>query len=218
MTEMAPLLDALRHFNVRVYRSIWNRIRQFWQAERWVRVTDEEANIRFVGLNTTRGSIAAMKIKNALDEGKIDQAQAQQFAMQLQADPSMMQPANPVAEIDIDIELDEVQDTVTAQFEQFDQLTKLIPAAPQPYIPIMFKMMVEASSLRNKDKILAVAEQLEQPQANPAQEAMQQLQMAGAQAEVEKTQSETARNLADAEAKASKVQLDAFRAGVDAAA
>lgn len=217
MTEMAPLLDALRHFNIRVYRAIWNRIRQFWTGERWVRVTDEEANVRFVGLNTTKGAIAMLKLRNAVEEGKVPMEQAQQFAMQIQSDPSMMQPANPVAEIDIDIELDEVQDTVTAQFEQFDQLTKMIPAAPQPYIPIMFKMMIEASTLRNKDKILKIAEQLEQPpQPDPAQEQMKALAMAAAQAEIEKTQSETAENVADAQAKMAGIQIDAMRAGMAA--
>lgn len=217
MTEMAPLLDALRHFNIRVYRSIWNRIRQFWTGERWVRVTDEEANVRFVGLNTTQGAIAMLKLKGALEEGKIPMEQAQQVAMQIQSDPAMMQPANPVSEIDIDIELDEVQDTVTAQFEQFDQLTKMIPAAPQPYIPIMFKMMIEASTLRNKDKILKIAEQLEQPpQPDPAQDQMKALAMAAAQAEVEKTQSETAENMADAQAKMAGIQIDAIKAGLGA--
>lgn len=219
MVEMAPLLDALRHFNIRVYRAIWNRIRQFWQTERWVRVTDEEANVRFVGLNTSQGAIALMKLKNALDEGKIDQATAQQYAMQIQSDPRMAMPANPVAEIDIDIELDEVQDTVTAQFEQFDQLTKLIPAAPQPYIPVMFKMMVEASSLRNKDKILAIAEQLEQPaQPDPLQQQAAMLALAKGQAEVEKTQSETAENVAQTQAIMAETQLDAFKAGASVAA
>lgn len=220
MTEMAPLLDALRHFNVRCYRAMWDRIRQFWTEERWVRVTDDERTVRFVGLNTTKGKIAAIKLREALQNGKIDQQQAQQFAMQIASDPSMMQPANPVAEIDVDIEIDEVADTVTVQFEQFDQLTKLIPAAPPQYIPVMFKMMVEASQLRGKDKILEIAEQLEQAQSQPdpmAQQA-QMLQLAGAQAEVAKTQSEARKNEATAEATLAGVQIDAFEAGMSAAA
>ncbi|OYW37744.1 MAG: hypothetical protein B7Z45_05365 [Azorhizobium sp. 12-66-6] len=141
MTEMAPLLDALRHFNIRVYRAIWNRIRQYWTGERWVRVTDDEKNMRFVGLNTTKANLAAMKLKDALKAGQIDQQQAQQFAMQVQADPSMMEPANAIAELDVDIEIDEVQDMPTLQMEQFDQLTNMIPSAPQPYIPFMFRLL-----------------------------------------------------------------------------
>lgn len=214
MTEMAPILDALRHFNIRVFRSVWNRIRQFWTAERWIRVTDDEKNIRFVGLNTTKGALAGVRIRDALRSGKIDEAQAQQFAMQVQSDPSMMQPANRIAEVDVDIEIDEAQDTPTLQIEQFDQLTKIAPMAPPQYIPAMFEMLIEASNLRNKDKLREIAEQMKAP--DPMQEQMGQMQMAGAQAEIEKTQSETAKNLATAEATQVKSMTDSIQAGLNA--
>jgi hypothetical protein len=63
MTEMTPLLDNLRHFTIRMYRQVWNRIRQYWTAERWVRVTDDERNVRFVGLNVSKGTLAMQKIE-----------------------------------------------------------------------------------------------------------------------------------------------------------
>jgi hypothetical protein len=218
MTELAPILDALRHFNVRVYRAVWNRIRQYWTGERWVRVTDDEKNVRFVGLNTTQGSLVAAKLRDALKSGKIDQQQAMMFAQQAQADPAMMEPANAIAQLDVDIAIDEVADTATVQFEQFDQLTKLIPAAPPQYIPTMFRLMIEASSLRNKDKLLKVADEMEQPQANPLQDQALMLQMAGEQAKVEKTQSETAENYAQIASMQVKDQLSAFQSGVGLAA
>lgn len=218
MTEVAPLLDGLRHFNIRVYRMIWNRIRQLWTGERWVRVTDDEKNARFVGLNTTQGSMAAVKIREALKSGKIDEQQAQQFAMQLQMDPTMGQPANVVSELDVDIQIDEVANAPTLQMEQFDQLAKLAPMAPEAYIPTMFEMLIEASQLRGKDKLREIMQQMKQPQADPMQEPMQQLQLAGAQAEVEKTQSETAKNMAQAQATEASIALDAVQAGYGVAA
>lgn len=219
MTEMAPLLDNLRHFNVRVYRAIWNRIRQFWTGERWVRVTDDEKNARFVGLNTTKGNLAATKIMEALKSGKIDQAQAQQFAMQVQADPTMAEPANVIAEVDVDIQLDEVADSPTLQIEQFDQLTKIAPLAPPQYIPTMFEMLIEASNLRNKDKLREIMEQMKAPpQPDPMQQAAAQLQMAGAQAEVENTQADTQKKLAEAQATQVRTVTDSFSAGMTAAA
>ena len=45
------LLDRHRHLKKRVYRGIWDLIRQYKTEEWWVRVTDNEKNIRFVGLN-----------------------------------------------------------------------------------------------------------------------------------------------------------------------
>ena len=213
MTEMAPLLDNLRHFNVRVYRAIWNRIRQFWQGERWVRVTDDENNLRFVGLNVTQGQLAMVKVQDAIKAGQIDEATAQQFMMQIQSDPAMMQPANVLAELDVDIEIDEVADSPTLQIEQFDQLAKLAPMAPPQYIPTMFEMLIEASNLRNKDKLREIAGQMKQPQPDPMQEQMAQMQMAGAQADIEKKQSETVKNLATAQATQAKTATDAMMAG-----
>lgn len=213
MTEMAPLLDNLRHFNVRVYRAIWNRIRQFWQGERWVRVTDDEKNLRFVGLNVTQGQLAMVKVQDAIKAGQIDEATAQQFMMQIQTDPAMMQPANVLAELDVDIEIDEVADSPTLQIEQFDQLAKLAPIAPPQYIPTMFEMLIEASNLRNKDKLREIAGQMKQPQPDPMQEQMAQMQMAGAQADIEKKQSETVKNLATAQATQAKTATDAMMAG-----
>jgi hypothetical protein len=50
-TELAPMFDVLKGLDVRVYRKVWNRIKQYWKAEKWIRVTDEENNLKFVGLN-----------------------------------------------------------------------------------------------------------------------------------------------------------------------
>lgn len=218
MTEVAPLLDGLRHFNIRVYRMIWNRIRQLWQAERWVRVTDDEKNARFVGLNTTQGSMAAVKIREALKAGKIDEQQAQEFAMQLQMDPAMGQPVNVVSELDVDIQIDEVANAPTLQLEQFDQLSKLAPMAPPEYLPTMFEMLIEASQLRGKDKLREIMQQAKQPKPDPMQEQMAMLQFEGAKSEVEKTQSETAKNVAQAQAIEAGVTLDAVQAGYGVAA
>jgi hypothetical protein len=216
MTEMAPLLDNLRHFNIRVFRAIWNRIRQFWNEERWVRVTDDEKNIRFVGLNVTKGQIAMIKLTDALKAGEIDQPTAQAYAQQIQSDPMMMQPANAVAQMDVDIQIDEVMESPSLQIEQFEQLAKLAPMAPRQYLPTMFELMIEASNLRNKGKLREITKKLSEPQQDPMAEPMQQLQMAGAQAQVEKTQSEAAKNMAQAQATTAGVQLDAMKMGMAA--
>ena len=157
-----------------------------------------------------------LKLLAAVKENKIDQQTAAQYAQQIQMDPSMREPANTVAELDVDIQIDEVQDTPTLQIEQFEQLAKLAPMAPPQYLPTMFELMVEASNLRNKDKLRSVMEEAKQAQAQP--NPMQQLQMEGAQAEVEKTKSEAAKNMATAQATMAKTEVDAFNMGVSAAA
>lgn len=51
MIETGDMLDNLRHFDKRVFRAIWSRIRQYWTAPKWIRVTDDERNVRFAPLN-----------------------------------------------------------------------------------------------------------------------------------------------------------------------
>ena len=214
MTEMAPLLDNLRDFNIRMFRSIWNRVKQFWTEERWVRVTDDEKNARFVGVNTTKGKMAGMKLQEAVKSGEIDEQTAQQYAQQIMSDPAMMEPANQLVEMDVDIQIDEVADAPTLQIEQFEQLVKLAPMTPPQYLPTMFELMVEASSLRNKDKLREIMDKAKQPPQEP--DPMQQMQMDGIMASLEKTKSEIAKNYAQADAITANVQIDAMQVGMAA--
>jgi len=77
IVELTPLATRHRHFKKRVYSAVWQRIRQFWTEERWVRVTDNEDNLRFVGFNrqTTVGEEYAreLKEKEKLDDEAIQQ-------------------------------------------------------------------------------------------------------------------------------------------------
>lgn len=203
MVEMTPLLDNLRHFSIRLYRAAWNRIRQFWTEERWLRLTDDENNVRFAGINVTKADLAAQKIKAALKAGEIDAATAQQYALQVKADPSMQGRANVVAELDVDIDIDEQNETPTLQYEQFQTLAQLA----QSGVPIPPPVLIQASTLRDKPKLLkmleASAQQPQQP--NP----QQQLQQAIGVANVKKTEAEGELASARAESENLRSQLAA---------
>jgi len=212
MVEMASYLDTIRVLSIAVYRSVWARIRQFWKEERWVRVTDNDLNVRFVGINRPVTAIQAMAKQMGIEKGNLEQAdpqavqQLQAFAMDPRAQ-MVVGVENNVSEMDVDIIIDEGIDTPTVAAEQFDQMLKMAGNG----IQIPPAVLIEASSLRNKEKLL---EMLNQP--NPMAEQAAQMQMAAGQAEIEKTQSETAKNLADAEATQAKVGLDAVRSGLQA--
>ena len=68
-TELAPMFDVLKHLDVRVYRKVWNRIRQYWKEEKWIRVTDDPSTVRFVGLNYKD---EAGQMQNQVDELDVD--------------------------------------------------------------------------------------------------------------------------------------------------
>jgi hypothetical protein len=206
MTEMTPLLDNLRHFNLRVFRAIWNRIRQYWTTERWIRITDDERNVRFVGLNVTQGHLAMQKLGEAYKAGDVDQQTAMQYQQQIHSDPNMMKPANQVAELDVDIHIEEVNDTPTLQIEQFEQLVQLASSGMMQVPP---ELIIQASQLRDKPKLLKILE--EQKQApNP----MQELQVQGAAAGVAKTQAEADLTNAKAQNEAIRPHIEAFQLGM----
>ncbi len=125
VVEVGSAFDSLHLWQQAIYRQIWHRIRQFWTAEKWVRVTDDQRNVRFVGLNVM--------------------------------DPMTGQVQNNVAEMDVDIELDDVPDVATAQQEEFTMLAeayKVNPQTPVNPMGIPFDIVIENSNLRSKEKIL----------------------------------------------------------------
>ena len=172
MISLGDLLDNLRHLDKRVFRAIWNRIRQFWTGEKWLRVTDDEQNIKWVGIN-------------------VDPQMAQ---MAMARNPEMAQRISGivgnVALLDCDIIIDEAPDSVTPALEQWQSLVELATAG----VPIPPDVLVSAApNLKNKGKLI---EKMQQP--NPAQQMQQQIALRGAAAEVKLTEAQTVKTVAEA--------------------
>jgi len=106
--QVGILFDGIRHWQSRVMRAVWNRVRQFWTAEQWIRVTDDE-RMRWVKI-----------------------------------DPST------IAQLDVDIMIDEAPDTLTLQQEQWTQLTELAGRG----IAIPPDVLIQASGLKNKQQLI----------------------------------------------------------------
>lgn len=213
LVELGPVLDSLRHWQRMIHRQVWYRIKQYWRAPMWVRVTDDEQAPKYVGLNqpTTVG-------EQVLEEAKakgLPPDQMQQLMQQIQMDPQAMQLVvqNEVARMDMDIIIAEAPDTVNLHGEQFDLLSKMYQANPknaQNPEGIPFEVVIEASSLRGKEKLLsklkgdddeqAKAQQMEQAQkAQQYQEASAQADLAVKQAEAQLKQAQAAKTMAEAQ-------------------
>lgn len=221
MTEAADFLDAIRRLSLMVYRSVWARVRQYWTAERWIRVTDDENNVRFVGLNRPVTALQQMARQMGVTKDNMQDADPQvlQRLQVLATDPRAQQVVaveNNVTELDVDILVDEGVDTPTIQAEQFEVVAKMLPGAPPNIQPILWEALFANSAFREKEKVLEALRQPPDPQQVQMQQQMQQMQLAGTAAEIEKTQSETAENLATAEATAINAQTKAFEAGAKA--
>lgn len=180
MIQVGDLMDNLRHLDKRVFRAVWNRIRQYWTAEKWIRVTDDERNVKWVGLNVDPQRVEMLKQQNPQEAERIAGI------------------VGNVAELDCDIIIDEAPDSLTPALEQFQALVELKKFDAQNEIP--FRVLIEAApNLRNKDKILGdMDKRAEQQAQDPAAQQAKELQMRGAAAEVSKTESEAAKNMAQA--------------------
>lgn len=216
MTELATYLDRIRCLSLAVYRSVWARVRQYWQGERWVRVTDNENNLRFVGVNRPVTALQAAAKQMGIDKDSLEQAdpqavqQLQMFAMNPQSQ-QVVDVENNVVELDVDILVDEGMDSPTIAAEEFESMMKL---AGTGMIQIPPDVLIEASSLRNKERLLEMLKQ----GPSPEQQAGSQLQLAELEAKVRKLQSEADENYAQIANMQQKTQVEAFNTGASMAA
>lgn len=206
MQAITPLNDRLARFTRRVYQAIWNRIRQFWTQERWVRVTDDERNVRFVAINKP------IRVMDRLAEMPPDQVEAVAMRYGIgPQDPRLQQVVgvqNNFAELGVDIILEEVPDTVTLEAETFEQLVN-IDAARGGILP--FEMLIKASPLRSKvkEEIMDFMEQQREAQQQGMQPQMA-AQQAMLEAELKERDSKTMLNVANANKSMAQAQREAM--------
>ena len=199
--EMEPLVDELRQWTRDVYEAAWMRIRQFWTDETWVRVTDDDRNIKFVGLNkqVTLGDKLEKLLQQSPQEAK---AMAQQLGIQSPYDPKLkevVEVENDVSGLDVDIIIEEGPAIATLQSEQFQILADLA----QKGMAIPPKAIIQASSIKpdTKRQILDEMEQGAQmppevqKQMEEMQQAMQKMQQELQQATQERDQLKGNRDL-----------------------
>jgi hypothetical protein len=157
MIELGSLLDDLRHFDRRVYRMIWNRIRQYWSGQRWIRVTDDERNVKFAALNEpAKVPVMIPGTGEQIMIPDIDPATGQQRI------------ENNIIEADVDIYIDDVQDVVAPQIEAWQALVELKKVDVNNQLP--FTSLIKAApNIRNRDQILEEMEQAAQAQQQAQQ-------------------------------------------------
>ena len=219
--ELGSVYDWLREFQNRIYTHAWDRVKQYWTKEKWVRVTDDENNIKFVGFNEQVRPIDEIR-KEAEEVAAAQKIPAEfmpQLVNQLIAskgmaanDPRLEIPQikNNVAEINVDIVIDEMPDMVTLQSEQVELLAEINRTNPGAIPP---DMIIEAMpNLRNKDKILAhLRGEGLTPEQQQAQQQQQQFQQRAQAAEVAKVEGEAQDKQASAQDKQASAQLKAVQ-------
>lgn len=181
LIEMGDLMDTLRRFDQRVFQLFASMMQQFWTAERWIRVTDDELAPQAVGLNVVQ-----------YDEYGQPQVQ------------------NAVAEMDVDIIVADGQHVIAMQGEAYQAFVQTLPQLAQlpPAFAMMAIKTHPALTAQQKREMVEALEQMAQP--NPEAQAMQQAQMQQQQEReavvTEEIRSKAIKNMAQAQDIAARSQ------------
>jgi hypothetical protein len=171
LVELANLYGALEDWELRVYRQCWGRVKQYWTAPQFIRVTDDENSPRFVGLNQPiPGGPPTM--------GTDPQTGAPT------AQPGVLGYKNIVAEMDVDIEVDTEQDIGNIAAEQFSQIIDLVKLSPIYQQQAPLPLLIQLSTMPHKRSLLDQIKQAADQQAQKQAQA-EQLAQAHAQADLE---------------------------------
>jgi hypothetical protein len=142
IAQLGPFMVSYKAWKLRVYRAIWNAVRQHWKAERWIRVTDDENSVNFVGLN------------------------------QVGVNPQTGMPGmvNQVSALDVDIIMEEGPDTINMMADTWEALSALAQNGAEipPAILLELAPGIDASTrkrlidkLSQPDPVQQMAQQLE---------------------------------------------------------
>lgn len=200
MVELATLFASLEDWELRVYRQVWSRIKQFWKAPQIIRVTDDDDAPKFVGLNQPIMGPATIGVHPETGLAQIQ--------------PTVLGYKNNIAEMDVDIILESQPDMANVQAEQFQDLMQLVSASPLYQQQVPFEVLLDMSATPHKrqlqDKLKKYREDQQQGQQQ-SQQMQQQLAVAEATANIDKTHSETTLNTV----KAQVLQTGAVMEAVD---
>ena len=107
MAELGPFILSYRAWKIQLYRQIWLTVQRYWQAERWIAVTDDEKLMQFIQLNG--------------------------LAMDQMGRPAII---NSLAELDVKITLDEGNDVAAMMADTYDALKGYPPGTFPPQVLI----------------------------------------------------------------------------------
>lgn len=236
--ELGTLKDNLRQWELSVYRKLYFLIRQYWTEEKWLRVRDNEGSkgYKFVAINKRmsrleryqeilektqdeRGALQAVLGKDFEAAQQIATQLAKQLAQQtgqtpgpeivnklMLRSPQMQQDyiANNIAQADVDIIIDTGSDVSVVEHEEFQDLVQLKSRG----VDIPLQLIIEASGLRSKQKLLAMLNKQPSPEEQQAAQAQQQLQMQTVQSQIAVLTAEAQKSQAEAAKVAAEMQTE----------
>jgi hypothetical protein len=187
IAELGPFILSFRGWKVRFYRAVWHSVKKYWTAERWIRVTDDEDQAKFIGLNQTKDPKTGLPF----------------------IDPTTGEPVvqNSIGALDVDIIIDEGPDTMNIVQETHETLKALAQSGAQ----VPPAVLIETSDLPSatKKKIVDMLEKANQP--SPFDEAVMGTKLKEAEGKARKVNAEAVKIEGEAETGPMADRAAAFR-------
>lgn len=122
IAELGPFVIGVKNWKLRVYRAIWSAVQRYWQAERWIRVTDVEGIAQLVQVNGVG------------------------------VDPATGFPRliNAIGQLDVNFTLDEGPDEVNMMADAYDTLTALTAQGANIPPAVLLELAPLHGSLKRK--------------------------------------------------------------------
>ena len=199
--ELNRQYSLLAAWENRVHTQVWARIKQFWNEEKFIRVTDDQDALRWVGLNSQ--VTAETLLMEASEDASLPLEARQQYAQTLQILRQTQNPRlneivetrNSTSELDVDIMIEQSFDVVNAEQEQFEMMAQFANGTDIDILDL-----IELSQIRGKDELIKKIERKrgERAQAqSQAADVEQQLIQAERMGKVEQGKAKTENISAD---------------------
>lgn len=208
-TELARNISRFENFEVRIYRQMWLRAKQFWKAQRYVRVTNEMRAPEFIAINKPIMGEPQPQYVPGPDGQPLFGPDGMPV---VQLVPTVMGYENRLAEMEMDISVDRVPTSMNLQQETFKEVAGLAASLQLNPLDPAFVPILRLSGLPNTRRIIEELEAAREEQAKAA-EAQQQMAQAEMQVEGQVKQAKAAKDMASAEkysaeAERTKMELD----------
>ena len=205
--EINRQYQRLRNFELNVLRQVWGRVKQSWDQDKWIRVVDDQNALRWVGFNIpiTVQETLEEKINDESQPTHVRKMAAHIYTQMMQnQDPRLQEQVmtnNPIAELDVDLILDQSFDVINMEEEQFQLLAQFASSGDVDILDL-----IEVSNLRGKDDLVEKIEGRRKAAAEAAGGA-QQLEAQSVAAKTENTQVNSAKTLEQAKQTAIESEL-----------
>ncbi len=209
LVEQSDLMDTLRRLDLRIFRVIGHMIRQFWTAEKWVRITDDPDAPEYAGLNIALWMDASTGQVATEQEWRRVYEQTGAVPDLVPATDETGRPMmqHDVGQMDLDIIYSDAPDSIALGGEDFQAFTQLMAAGLPPQLLRLAIEMHPSLSARRKKQLTEMLDTLSKPQENPGAAEAERLAKEQAEAKIADTRASAYDKLTRGEERMAKMGM-----------